>query len=42
MKWSVQRDKKEQTFEELFERTVMPIWDYGKEDRLLIREMFNC
>ena len=32
---------KEQTFEELFERTVMPIWDYGKEDRLLIREMFQ-
>jgi uncharacterized membrane protein len=32
---------KEQTFEEIFERTVMPIWDYGKEDRLLIREMFQ-
>lgn len=32
---------KEQTFEEIFERTAMPIWDYGKEDRLLIREMYQ-
>lgn len=32
---------KEQTFEEIFERTVMPIWDYGKTDRLLIREMYQ-
>jgi uncharacterized membrane protein len=28
----------ELSFEELFERAVYPIWDYGKEDRMLRRE----
>ncbi len=26
---------READFEELFERTIRPVWDYGKEDRLL-------
>ncbi len=30
---------KELTFETIFENTVFPIWDYGKEDRLVQKEM---
>lgn len=32
------RDK---TFENLFEECIMPIWDYGKKDRLIQTEMVN-
>lgn len=27
--------RKEYSFDQLFERTILPIWDYGKEDRML-------
>ena len=32
---------KERTFEEMFEEYLLPIWDYGKEDRLLQHEMLH-
>lgn len=32
---------KEKTFEELFEQYILPIWDYGKEDRLIQKEMLH-
>ncbi len=32
------RDK---TFENLFEECILPIWDYGKKDRLIQTEMIN-
>jgi hypothetical protein len=28
----------ELSFDELFERTIYPIWDYGSEDRMLRHE----
>ncbi len=31
----------ELTFDKLFENTVLPIWDYGKEDRLVQKEMYH-
>jgi uncharacterized membrane protein len=31
--------KKELTFEEIFEITLMPIWDYGKADRMIRNEL---
>jgi uncharacterized membrane protein len=31
----------ELTFDAIFANTVLPIWDYGKEDRLLLHEMFH-
>lgn len=30
---------KEKTFTEIFEDCMLPIWDYGKNDRLIIKEM---
>lgn len=30
---------KEKTFEELFQSTILPLWDYGKNDRLLRHEL---
>ncbi len=30
--------KKELTFEEIFEKTILPIWDYGKGDRMVRNE----
>lgn len=30
---------KELTFEEIFENTIFPIWDYGKHDRLVQNEL---
>lgn len=32
---------KEKTFEEMFEEYLLPIWDYGKEDRLVQQEMLH-
>ena len=32
---------KEKTFDELFEQYVLPIWDYGKTDRLIQKEMLH-
>jgi uncharacterized membrane protein len=32
---------KEKTFKEMFEEYIMPIWDYGKKDRLLQKEMLH-
>lgn len=32
---------KELTFNEMFAHTVLPIWDYGKEDRLIQHEIFH-
>lgn len=32
---------KEKTFEEMFEDYLLPIWDYGKEDRLVQKEMLH-
>jgi uncharacterized membrane protein len=32
---------KEKTFEELFEDYLLPIWDYGKKDRLVQNEMLH-
>jgi uncharacterized membrane protein len=32
---------KEKTFEEMFEEYILPIWDYGKNDRLVQHEMFH-
>lgn len=31
----------ELTFDKIFENTVFPIWDYGKEDRLVQKEMYH-
>ena len=31
----------ELTFEDVFVHTVLPVWDYGKEDRLIQNEMFH-
>lgn len=31
----------ELTFDKIFENTVFPIWDYGKEDRLIQKEMYH-
>lgn len=33
--------KKELTFEEIFEITILPIWDYGKEDRMVRIELHH-
>lgn len=33
--------KKEPTFVAVFETYVLPIWDYGKEDRMLRKELYN-
>jgi uncharacterized membrane protein len=30
---------REKTFEEIFKDVVLPVWDYGKNDRLLQQEM---
>jgi uncharacterized membrane protein len=32
---------KELTFEQIFEDTIFPIWDYGKHDRLVQNELHN-
>lgn len=32
---------REKTFEELFDENILPIWDYGKEDRLIRKEMLH-
>ncbi|MGZ5135234.1 MAG: DUF2254 domain-containing protein [Flavitalea sp.] len=32
---------KEKTFEEMFEDYLLPIWDYGKKDRLVQQEMLH-
>jgi uncharacterized membrane protein len=32
---------KENTFEEVFEEFIMPIWDYGKDDRLVQQQMLH-
>ncbi|WP_200864773.1 DUF2254 domain-containing protein [Arcticibacter svalbardensis] len=32
---------KERTFEEIFEECIYPIWDYGKEDRLVLNELLH-
>ena len=32
---------KEKTFDELFEQYLLPIWDYGKNDRLIQKEMLH-
>ncbi len=32
---------KELTFEQIFEDSIFPIWDYGKNDRIVQREMHN-
>jgi uncharacterized membrane protein len=32
---------KEKTFEEMFEEYILPIWDYGKNDRLVQQEMLH-
>lgn len=32
---------KEMTFEQIFSETILPIWDYGKEDRMIQKEMHN-
>ncbi len=32
---------KEKTFEELFNECILPIWDYGKHDRLIQEQMLN-
>ncbi len=29
------------TFEQIFEDTIMPIWDYGKKDRLVQKELHH-
>ncbi len=31
----------EKSFGEMFADTILPIWDYGKKDRLIQKEMFN-
>lgn len=31
----------EKTFEEMFEEYILPIWDYGKSDRLMQKEMIH-
>ncbi len=31
----------EKTFEQLFNETILPIWDYGKKDRMVIYEMHS-
>lgn len=31
----------EPTFIQIFEITILPIWDYGKNDRIIQREMYN-
>ena len=31
----------ELTFDDMFAHTVLPVWDYGKEDRLIQHEMFH-
>lgn len=31
----------EKTFDEIFALSILPIWDYGKEDRLIQKEMFH-
>jgi len=31
----------ELTFQKIFESTILPIWDYGKEDRLIQHELMN-
>ncbi len=31
----------ELTFEKIFENTVLPVWDYGKEDRLVQKELHH-
>lgn len=32
---------KERTFEEIFTDCIYPIWDYGKEDRLILKELVH-
>ena len=32
---------KEKTFEDIFNECILPIWDYGKNDRLVQQEMVN-
>ncbi|MPR36262.1 DUF2254 domain-containing protein [Salmonirosea aquatica] len=32
---------KELTFDDMFAHTVLPVWDYGKDDRLVQHEMFH-
>lgn len=32
---------KELTFDEIFANTILPVWDYGKEDRLIQQELFD-
>jgi len=32
---------KEKSFEEIFEESILPIWDYGKADRLIQNEMIR-
>lgn len=32
---------KEMTFEQIFSETILPIWDYGKEDRMIQKELHN-
>ncbi len=32
---------KELTFEDIFHKTVLPIWDYGKEDRTVLEELHH-
>ncbi|MGZ5190257.1 MAG: DUF2254 family protein, partial [Flavisolibacter sp.] len=32
---------KEKGFEDMFDEYVLPIWDYGKEDRLIQKEMLH-
>ncbi len=32
---------REKTFDDIFEEYVLPIWDYGKEDRLVQKEMHH-
>ena len=32
---------KEKSFDEAFENYVMPVWDYGKNDRLIKNEMMH-
>lgn len=32
---------KEKTFKEMFEEYILPIWDYGRNDRLVQREMLH-
>lgn len=32
---------KERSFEEVFAETILPVWDYGKKDRLLQQEMLH-